>query len=123
MPDFVVKQLIQRSVAYAGTGTFRNQDNLIVAVSYRTTGQEDYRLLSINGILQNDPKPKESYEEVGGTSSTGEFVNVLATIFKPETDTHFNAVETDIVRGRKAIVFEYSTTKDNAHQVISAAAC
>ena len=35
-------------------------------------------------------------------------------IFKPETDTHFNAVETDIIRGRKAIVFEYSTTKDNA---------
>ena len=50
MPDFVVKQLIQRSVAYAGTGTFRNQDNLIVAVSYRTTGQEDYKLLSVNGI-------------------------------------------------------------------------
>ena len=121
MPDFVVKQLIQRSVAYAGTGTFRNQDNLIVAVSYRTTGQEDYKLLSVNGILQNDPKPKESYEEVGGTSSTGEFVNVLATIFKPESDTHFNAVETDIIRGRKAIVFEYSTTKDNAHQVITAA--
>jgi hypothetical protein len=121
MPDFVVKQLIQRSVAYAGTGTFRNQDNLIVAVSYRSTGQEDYKLLSVNGILQNDPKPKESYEEVGGTSSTGEFVNVLATIFKPESDTHFNAVETDIVRGHKTIVFEYSTTKDNAHQVITAA--
>jgi len=121
MPDFVVKQLIQRSVAYAGTGTFRNQDNLIVAVSYRSSGEENYRLLSVNGLLQADPKPKESYEEVGGTSSTGEFVNVLATIFKPESDTHFNPVETDVVRGHKTIVFEYSVTKDNARQVITAA--
>src|SRR5438093_2450183 len=44
MPDFVVKQQIQRSAAYAGTGNFRSQDNLVVAVSYRSTGQEDYRL-------------------------------------------------------------------------------
>jgi hypothetical protein len=121
MPDFVVKQLIQRSVAYAGTGTFRNQDNLIVAVSYRATGAENYKLLSVNGMIQPDPKPKESYEEVGGTSSTGEFVNVLATIFKPESDAHFSPVETDVIRGRKTIVVEYSVTKDKAGQVITAA--
>jgi hypothetical protein len=121
MPDFVVKQLIQRSVAFAGTGTFRNNDNLIVAVSYRSTGEEDYKLLSVNGILQNNPTPKSSYEEVGGTSSTGEFVNVLATIFKPESDTHFNAVETDILHGKKAIVFEFSITRDLARQMITAA--
>ena len=121
MPDFVVKQLIQRSVAYAGTGTFRNQDNLIVAVSYRASGAENYKLLSVNGMIQPDPKPKESYEEVGGTSSTGEFVNVLATIFKPESDAHFSPVETDVIRGRKTIVVEYSVTKDKAGQVITAA--
>jgi hypothetical protein len=121
MPDFVVKQLIQRSVAYAGTGTFRNNDNLIVAVSYRSTGEEDYKLLSQNGLIFNNPQAKSSYEEVGGTSSTGEFVNVLATIFKPESETHFNAVETDVLRGKKTIVFEFSITRDLARQMITAA--
>ena len=116
MPDFVVKQLIQRSIAYAGTGTFTNQDNLIVAVSYKSTGEENYKLLSINGVLQNDPKPKESYEDVGGTSSTGEFVTVLATIFKPESDTKFEPLETDVIRGRQALVFDFSVTPDKAHQ-------
>src|SRR5690606_28459702 len=60
MPDFVVKQLIQRAMAYAGTNTYRTLDRLVVAVSYRSTGEEDYRLLSINGVTQTDPKPQSS---------------------------------------------------------------
>jgi hypothetical protein len=118
MPDFVVKQQIQRSAAYAGTGNFRGLDRLIVAVSYRSTGQEDYKVLSVNGVLQNDPKPKGTYEEVGGTSSTGEFVTMLATIFKPESETQFEAVDTDLLRGRKAIIFDFSVDKDRAKQEI-----
>ncbi len=120
MPDFVVKQQIQRSAAYAGTNNFRNQDRLVVAVSYRSTGEEDYRLLSMNGILQNNVQSKNSYEEAGGTSSTGEFVTVLATIFKPDSETKFTVVDTDVIRDRKAIVFDFIVTKDRARQVISA---
>jgi hypothetical protein len=119
MPDFVVKQIIQRSIAYAGTGTFTTQDNLIVAVSYRSTGQEDYKLLSVNGILQNDPKPKTSYEEVGGTSSTGEFVTMLAVIFKPESETKFEAVQSDVVRGRNTIVFDFTVEREKADQQLT----
>lgn len=120
MPDFVVKQQIQRSAAYAGTNNFRNLDRLVVAVSYRSTGEEDYRLLSMNGILQNNVQSKQSYEEAGGTSSTGEFVTVLATIFKPESETKFSIVDTDVIRDRKALVFDFVVTKDRARQVISA---
>src|SRR6185369_13890707 len=73
MPDFVVKQQIQRSAAYAGTNNFRTLDRLVVAVSYRSSGDETYKLLSLNGLVQNNPQAKQSYEEAGGTSSTGEF--------------------------------------------------
>jgi hypothetical protein len=41
MPDFVVKQQVARLAAYAGTNNFRNLDRLVVAVSYRASGQED----------------------------------------------------------------------------------
>ncbi|HEX8286409.1 MAG TPA: hypothetical protein VF556_00320 [Pyrinomonadaceae bacterium] len=120
MPDFVVKQQIQRSAAYAGTNNFRNLDKLIVAVSYRSTGQEDYKVLSLNGIVQENPKSKQSYEEVGGTSSTGEFVSVLATIFKTESETKFNLIDTDTLRGRRAIVFDYAITREKAKQRVTA---
>ena len=121
MPDFVVKQQIQRSASYAGTNNFQNLDRLIVAVSYKASGEETYKLLSLNGLLQNNPQAKGSYEEAGGTSSTGEFVTVLATIFKPESQTAFEVVETDVIRGRKALVYAFSITKDRARQVITAA--
>jgi hypothetical protein len=121
MPDFVVKQQVARSAAYAGTNNFQNLDRLVVAVSYRASGQEEYKILSRNGILENNPKPKQTYEEVGGTSSTGEFVTVLAKIFKPESDTEFKLVDTDIIRTRRALVFNYSITREKARQIIVAA--
>ena len=119
MPDFVVKQQIQRSAAFAGTNNFRNLDRLVVAVSYRSTGQEEYKVLSINGALQNNPQAKQSYAETGGTSSTGEFVTVLSKIFKPESKTEFEVVDTDLIRQRRAVVFDYSIERDKAQQQIT----
>lgn len=120
MPDFVVKQQIQRSAAYAGTGNFRNLDKLVVAVSYRSTGQEEYRVLAVNGAIQTNAESKNDYEEVGGTSSTGEFVTMLATIFKPESEAEFSPVDTDVVRGRRAVIFDFSVERDKAKQQIVA---
>lgn len=119
MPDFVVKQQIQRSAAYAGTGNFRALDRLVVAVSYRSSGKEEYKVLSRDGILQTNPQNKQSYEETGGTSSTGEFVTMLATIFKPESDTVFEPVETDVIRGRRALVYDFSVERDKAKQIVA----
>jgi hypothetical protein len=119
MPDFVVKQQIQRSAAYAGTNNFRNLDRLVVAVSYRASGKEEYKVLSVNGVLQNNPQSKNSYEETGGTSSTGEFVTVLAKIFKPESETKFEIADTDLIRTRRAVVFYYSIEREKAQQVIT----
>ena len=120
MPDFVVKQLIQRSDAFAGTNNFRNRDRLVVAVSYRTEGKEEYKVLSVNGVLQTNSQSKGSYEETGGTTSTGEFVTVLAKIFKAESDTKFEIADTDLIRGRKAVVFYYSIEREKAQQLIIA---
>jgi len=120
MPDFVVKQQIQRSAAYAGTNNFRNLDRLVVAVSYRASGKEEYKVLSVNGVLQNNPQSKGSYEETGGTSSTGEFVTVLAKIFKTDSDTKFEIADTDLIRGRRAVVFYYSIEREKARQMLVA---
>ncbi len=119
MPDFVVKQRIRRSIAFAGTGNFKSRDSLIVGVSYRASGQEEYQLLSINGVRQEDSKPKGNYSEVGGTSSTGEFVSVLETVFKPESETKFEVIDTDVVRERRTIVYDYTIARDKAKQAIT----
>lgn len=125
MPDFVVKQIVQRGVSYAGTSNFQNLDRLVVAVSYRspdvsgTNGAEEYRVLSINGILQETPKAKNNYFDVGGTSSTGEFVTVLSTIFKPENAAKFEPIDTDVIRQRRAIVYDFAVSVDKKPESIS----
>ena len=119
MPDFVVKQQIQRSDAYAGTGNYRSRDRLVVAVSYRSTGEEEYKLLSVNGVLQENPARKSSYAEAGGTSSTGEFVTMLSTIFKRENNARFDVVYTDTIRGRRAVMFDFEIARDKAQQQIT----
>ena len=119
MPDFVVKQRIKRSAAYAGTNNFRSLDRLIVAVSYLSKGQEEYKVLSINGVIQDKPKSKSDYSEVKGTSSTGEFVSVLAKIFKRDSETKFELVDTDTIRGKRTVVFDYSIEKDKAKQLLT----
>ncbi len=119
MPDFVVKQIVRRGIAYEGTNNFRNLDRLVVGVSYRASGQEEYKVLSVNGIMQNNPKADSGYASTGGTSSTGEFVTVLEKIFKPESDTKFEVIDSDTIRNRRALVYNFSIERDKAKQNIT----
>jgi hypothetical protein len=113
MPDFVVKQLIARSEAFAGTGNWRPLDNLIIAVSYSTEKGEQYKVLARNGVPIADPQVQNSYSGLDGATSGGEFVEDLAKIFKPESKTRFDVLTTDVIRGRRAIVYEYEIRLEN----------
>jgi hypothetical protein len=113
MPDFVVKQLITRSEAYAGTGNWKPYDNLVIAVSYSTEKGERYRVLSKNGAPVENPVQASSYSGLDGATSGGEFVEDLAKIFKPESKTRFDIVTTDVIRGRRTLVYEYVINIEN----------
>lgn len=113
MPDFVVKQLISRSAAYAGTGNWRPLDTLVIAVSYSTTKGEQYRVLAKNGAPVQDSVVAGSYSGLDGATSGGEFVEDLDKIFKPESKTRFEILTTDVVRGRRTLVYEYQINIEN----------
>ena len=119
MPDFVVKQLVSRSYGYAGTGGWRPSDKLTYAVSYSATKGEDYKLLAINGTPQTEDKSEYSNTDVGGTTSAGEFATVLKTVFNDDSKTDFQTVDTDTLRGRRAIVYSYDVKRENSKQTIA----
>src|SRR5215470_7010484 len=50
MPDFLVKQIIKRQVAYGQTANWIPQDNLTIAVGYRANVGEEYKILTVNGM-------------------------------------------------------------------------
>lgn len=122
MPDFIVKQLIKRSLAYGSTNNWQPQDNLTIAVGYRANQGEQYKVLAINGV-PSGPEVKESrnYSKyVGGASSSGvEYISALADLFKLESKTEFKLADTDLIRGRRTLVFEYEIKKPLSQLTLS----
>lgn len=116
IPDFIVKQLVTRSEARERTRNWRVRDRLTVAVSYReSAGGEQYKLLAINGLPEATGEGERgSYEQAGGSTTTGEFASLLLRLFVPESETEFKAVDTDTLRGRRSIVYEFVIKKDKA---------
>ncbi|HYE64803.1 MAG TPA: hypothetical protein VD966_04425 [Pyrinomonadaceae bacterium] len=112
MPDFVVKQLITRSYALGSSGNWKARDRLAIAVSYRAGAGEEYKVLAVNGMPPNvDFKEGRGYEQLGGTTSTGEYVSMLAQLFAEERQASFKMVDTDLLRGRRTVVYEYEVKR------------
>lgn len=120
MPDFVVRQLVRRSFARGETRNFSQTDQLTVAVSYReSAGGEQYKLLAVNGLpATEESKERGSYEQAGGTSSTGEFVSTLNDLFADSAKAEFHAVDTDTINGRRAIIYDYAVKLENSKQTL-----
>lgn len=123
MPDFIVKQLIKRSVAYGATHNWLPQDNLTIAVGYRANAGEQYKVLAINGMPAG-PEVTEgrSYSKyVGGASSSGvEYISALADLFKPTAKTEFKLADTDLVRNRRTLVYEYEIKRPFSQLTLAA---
>jgi hypothetical protein len=117
MPDYLVKQQITRSRAFGQSKNWAVNDRLSIAVSYRQSAGEDYKLLSVDGIPAT---ADQNYGmKLGGTTSTGEYVTALSQLFRPESRAEFNMVDTDTLRGRRAIVYEYEVKKQFSHQSLT----
>ncbi|CAN5814935.1 hypothetical protein BH18ACI4_BH18ACI4_28150 [soil metagenome] len=123
MPDFIVKQLIRRTVAYGNTNNWIPQDNLSIAVSYRANIGEEYKILTVNGLPQG-PEMKETRDYskyVGGASSSGvEYISSLASLFMPASKTTFRPVDTDLLQTRRTIVYEYEVKKSDSRLTLTA---
>ena len=119
MPDFVVRQLVTRAYALGSSQNWRTSDRLVVAVSYRASEGERYRLLSVNGMANASADERGDYREAGGAISTGDFVVMLKSIFKDEATAHFKPLDTDTLRGRRAIVYEYDIKLPDSSYVLS----
>ena len=125
MPDFIVKQIIKRSVAYGNTGNWKLQDNLSIAVGYRANAGEEYKVLTVNGMpIGDEAKATSDYSKYvpkGASSSGVEYISAVADVFKPESKTEFRMVDTDVIQGRRTVVYEYTVKKEFSQLTLSLA--
>jgi len=126
MPDFLVKQIIKRSVAYGNTANWIPQDNLTIAVGYRANIGEEYKILTVNGMPPG-PEAGEASRDYSknvpkGASSSGvEYISALADVFKPESKTEFRMIDTDVILTKRTVVYEYTIKKDYSQLTLSLA--
>lgn len=114
MPDYLVKQQITRSHAFGQSKNWTPYDRLSIAVSYRQSAGEDYKLLSVNGMPVTQD---QNYNmKLGGTISMGEYVSALKELFSRESRAEFHAIDTDTLRGRRTIIYEYEVKKEFSRQ-------
>src|SRR5713101_4720014 len=126
MPDFIVKQLIKRSHAYGDTNNWLPQDNLTIAVAYRATAGEQYKVLAVNGVprAQEITQKRDYSKDVdpGATSSGVEYISAVADVFKPQSDTKFKLVDTDLIQDRHTLVYEYEVSRELSQLTLRAGA-
>ena len=57
---------------------------------------------------------------VGATSSGVEYISAVASVLRPESKTVFKLADTDLIQGRRTLVFEYEIAKPFSSLILSA---
>lgn len=106
LPNFIVTQLVSRSVRLPDQKDWKEEDKLEVELSYHVKTGEKLKLVKLNG------KPTtQSYESLGGATSTGEFGSLLGALFDPRSQAEFKELRSETLRGHATKVFSFKVKK------------
>jgi hypothetical protein len=107
LPNYLVEQLTVRYFSQTFPARWQEIDQVTADLAY-VDGKEDYRNFRIAG------KPIDRPEQ-SGSWSTGEFSTTLQDILSPVTNAAFHRRGEEKVKGRPAIVFNYTVAQSNSH--------
>lgn len=114
LPDFIVTQNVTRYSQTPGNKDWKLEDRLEIELTYRVGKGEDFNLLRIDG------KPaKQTYTDIGGSTSTGEFGSMLAALFLPQSKTEFKEVRHEKFRSRPTVIYDFKVKRANSMSTIS----
>jgi hypothetical protein len=104
LPNFICTEATRQYIDPNGGDDYRSLGLLLSRVSYHD-GQEENRIYSINGKLQD--VDMRSAKINGGAISTGEFGSMMRAIFEPSSEAEFGWDHWATLRGRRMAVFNY----------------
>lgn len=108
LPDFICTQVTRRYVDPSGLEFWQMQDTLTARLSYFDQ-KEDYKLILVNNTMTS-----QSYESLGGATSTGEFGSLLRELFAKSSQARFRWERWATLRGRRTHVFAYRVAQPNS---------
>ena len=109
LPNFIVAETVTRYLRTPYVKDWQLQDKLELELTYRIDKGEEVNLLRIDG------KPaRQSYQELGGSTSTGEFGSTLTGLFSPRSKAEFTEVKREIFRGRSTVIYDFIVRRANS---------
>jgi hypothetical protein len=114
LPNFIVTQVVKRYLRTPESKDWQLDDKLEIELTYRAGKGEEFKLLRIDG------KPTtQSYQDIGGSTSTGEFGTILAALFSRYSKAVFKEVKRVTFNGRPAVVYDFRVKRANSTSTIT----
>ena len=110
LPHFTCVQITRRFYDPSGLEFWQRADVLNAKLSFFEL-KETYKLMSINGQV---PKLDISMDQVGGSTSSGEFGSLLKMVFEDKTYAKFQWERWGKLRGRLAHVYSFYIAQPNS---------
>lgn len=122
LPDFLCTEVEHRLMAprpggrYGGRAgsepSYQEQDTITSRLSYFNQKEEK------KPILINSRPVTTSYENLGGSTSTGDFGTMLRSLFERHTEARFEWARWATLRGRRTMVFSFRVAQANSNYSI-----
>lgn len=106
LPDFMATQFVTRYEQKPGDKDWKKQDALEIELAYSEKQGEKYKLTKLDG------KPTTlKYENLSGSTSTGEFGSLMTAAFSPDSRAEFKEIRTEPINKRQAVVYDFRVKK------------
>jgi len=101
LPDFICTQVTRRYFDPSGLEFWQRDDVVTARLGYFEQ-KEDYKVMTVNNAPTN-----RTMDQLGGTTSSGEFGSMMREIFDSASRTQFHWLRWATLRGRRMHVFQY----------------
>jgi hypothetical protein len=106
LPNFVVTQIVTRSVRTPKKKDWQQQDKLEIELSYRAKTGEQFKL-----VRYNDKPTQMTYDQLKGATTTGEFGSILGALFSPQSQAEFKEVRRETFHGHQTVIYDFRVRK------------
>ena len=112
LPNYICEEFMSR---FSQRGRDKTPLDVISAEIIFENGKESYRNVKINGRPTN-----QGLDDIGGSSSTGDFASSLLALFHPDTDAQFRSGGPSQISGVSAQVYDFQVRSEKSHWTLHA---
>jgi hypothetical protein len=107
LPNYICRQVTRRRIDPDSSGAWRDADQIVEQLSFFDQ-KESYKVIMVNNTMVTN---NLQHDQLGGSTSSGEFGSILRAIFEPQSGAEFTWDRWGALRGKTQAVFSFRTAQ------------